>query len=170
MVTIDEEGVNWTGHAKVDTENYALMAFNFRNSGSDTKVTSCSKVCEESYAKLKKLYDEQREQLGVSSKDANQKFLRSLPFSWSQVSLIMRTKPGVDTLSFNDLYNNLRVFEYDVKGSTASSSSTHNVAFVSFDRTNSTNEVSTAYGVSTSSGHNSYDLLLRHLGNCSMSF
>ncbi|GJW51636.1 putative ribonuclease H-like domain-containing protein [Tanacetum coccineum] len=33
------------------------------NSGSDTKVTSCSKECKESYAKLKKLYDEQRKQL-----------------------------------------------------------------------------------------------------------
>nr|GEV30873.1 xylulose kinase-1 [Tanacetum cinerariifolium] len=51
----------------------------------------------------------------VSTKDVNQKFFRSLPSSWSQVSLIMRTKPGVDTLSFDDLYNNLRVFEFDVK-------------------------------------------------------
>ncbi|GJT12856.1 hypothetical protein Tco_0859898 [Tanacetum coccineum] len=42
---------------------------------------------------------------GVSTEDANQKFLRSLPSAWSQVSLIMRTKPGVDTLSFDDLYN-----------------------------------------------------------------
>ncbi|GJY04533.1 putative ribonuclease H-like domain-containing protein [Tanacetum coccineum] len=41
----------------------------------------------------------------------------------------MRTKPGVDSLSFDDLYNNLRVFESDVKGSTTSSSSTQNVAF-----------------------------------------
>ncbi|GJV30297.1 hypothetical protein Tco_1386745 [Tanacetum coccineum] len=60
---------------------------------------------------------------GVSTEDANQKFLRSLPSAWSQVSLIMRTKLGVDTLSFDDLYNNLRVFESDIKGSTASSSS-----------------------------------------------
>ncbi|GKE94567.1 hypothetical protein Tco_1579422, partial [Tanacetum coccineum] len=66
----------------------------------------------------------------------------SLPFAWSQVSLITRTKPGVDSLSFDDLYNNLRVFEYDVKGSTASSSSTQNVAFVS-ENTSSTNDVST---------------------------
>ncbi|GJT84035.1 hypothetical protein Tco_1058377 [Tanacetum coccineum] len=56
--------------------------------------------------------------------------------------------------SFDDLYNNLRVFESDVKGSTASSSSTQNVAFVS-ENTSSTNDVSTAYGVSNSSGHNS---------------
>ncbi|GJS53042.1 copia protein [Tanacetum coccineum] len=65
---------------------------------------------------------------GVSTEDANQKFLRSLPSAWSQVSLIMRTKPGVDSLSFDDLYNNLRVFENDVKGSTASSSS-YNMLF-----------------------------------------
>ncbi|GJW78133.1 hypothetical protein Tco_0139815 [Tanacetum coccineum] len=69
-------------------------------------------------------------------------------------SLIMRTKPGVDSLSFYDLYNNLRVFESDVKGSTASSSSTQNVAFV-LENTSSTNDVSTAYGASNSSGHNS---------------
>nr|GEV09553.1 hypothetical protein [Tanacetum cinerariifolium] len=63
----------------------------------------------------------------VSTKDANKKFLRSLPSSWSRVSLIMRTKPEVDTLNFDNLYNNLRVFESDVKGSTGSSLSTQNV-------------------------------------------
>nr|GEY16924.1 ribonuclease H-like domain-containing protein [Tanacetum cinerariifolium] len=79
---------------------------------------------------------------GVSHEDANQKFLRSLPSFWSQVALIMRTKPGLDTLSFDDLYNNLRVLERDVKGTTASSSSnTQNVAFMSGDNTSSTNDV-----------------------------
>ncbi|GJV43630.1 putative reverse transcriptase domain-containing protein [Tanacetum coccineum] len=92
---------------------------------------------------------------GVSTEDVNQKFLRSLPSSWSQVSLVMRTKPEVDNLSIDDLHNNLRVFESDIKGSTGSSSSAQNVAFVSFESTNSTNDVSTAYGVSTSSSYNS---------------
>ncbi|GJX57757.1 ribonuclease H-like domain-containing protein [Tanacetum coccineum] len=91
---------------------------------------------------------------GVSTKDVNQKFLRSLPSAWSQVSLIMRTKPRVDSLSFDDLYNNLRVFKSDVKGSTASSSSPQNVTFVS-ENTNSTNDVSTAYCVPNPSGQNS---------------
>nr|GEW35890.1 ribonuclease H-like domain-containing protein [Tanacetum cinerariifolium] len=86
---------------------------------------------------------------GVSNEDANQKFLRSLPSSWSQVALIMRTKPGIYTLSFDDLYNNLRVFERDVKGTSSSSSNIQNVAFVSAESTSSTNEVSTAYGVSS---------------------
>nr|GEU63409.1 putative ribonuclease H-like domain-containing protein [Tanacetum cinerariifolium] len=78
---------------------------------------------------------------GVSNEDANQKFLRSLPFSWSQVALIMRTKPGLDTLSFNDLYNNRRVFERDVKATTASSTNTQNMVFVSGENTSSTNHV-----------------------------
>ncbi|GKF74758.1 ribonuclease H-like domain-containing protein, partial [Tanacetum coccineum] len=48
--------------------------------------------------------------------------------------------------------NKTLVFENDVKGSTASSSNLQNIAFVS-ENTNSTNKVSTAYGVSHSSGH-----------------
>ncbi|GJS91821.1 hypothetical protein Tco_0774457 [Tanacetum coccineum] len=41
------------------------------------------------------------------------------------------TKPGIDDLSSDDLYNNLKVFEYDIKGSNTSSSNSPNVAFVS---------------------------------------
>ncbi|GJR71030.1 ribonuclease H-like domain-containing protein [Tanacetum coccineum] len=63
LVTIDGDGVDWTGYAEDEQENFALMAYS--NSGSNTEVTSCSKECEESYAKLKKLYDEQREQLDI---------------------------------------------------------------------------------------------------------
>nr|GEW55896.1 retrovirus-related Pol polyprotein from transposon TNT 1-94 [Tanacetum cinerariifolium] len=78
---------------------------------------------------------------GVSHEDANKKFLRSLPFSWTQVALIMRTNPGLDTLSFDDLYDNLRVFERDVKGTTASSLNTQNVAFVFANNTSITNDI-----------------------------
>ncbi|GKA32097.1 ribonuclease H-like domain-containing protein [Tanacetum coccineum] len=64
LVTIDGEGVDWTSHSE-EEEDYALMACN--SSGSDTEVSSCSKECKESYAKLKKLYDEQRAQLSDAS-------------------------------------------------------------------------------------------------------
>ncbi|GJR99492.1 putative ribonuclease H-like domain-containing protein [Tanacetum coccineum] len=64
LVTIDGEGVDWTSHSK-EEEDYALMAYN--SSGSDTEVTSCSNECKESYDKLKKLYDAQREQLSDAS-------------------------------------------------------------------------------------------------------
>ncbi|GKC30861.1 hypothetical protein Tco_1038155 [Tanacetum coccineum] len=65
LVTLNGEGVDWTSHAEDEQENFTLMAYS--NSGSDTEVTSSSKECVESYAKLKKLYDEQREQLGDAS-------------------------------------------------------------------------------------------------------
>ncbi|GJR57922.1 ribonuclease H-like domain-containing protein [Tanacetum coccineum] len=100
----------------------------------------------ESKKMQKYILKQQFEGFSVSNSEGMHKgYDRSLPSAWSQISLIMRTKPGVDSLSFDDLYNNLRVFEPDVKGSTASSSSTQNVAFVS-KNTSSTNEVSTAYG------------------------
>ncbi|GJU04144.1 putative ribonuclease H-like domain-containing protein [Tanacetum coccineum] len=35
LVTLDREGVDWTGHAEDEQENFALMAYN--NSGSDTE-------------------------------------------------------------------------------------------------------------------------------------
>ncbi|GJW69712.1 hypothetical protein Tco_0126629 [Tanacetum coccineum] len=55
----------------------------------------------------------------VSKEDINQKFLRSLPPSWSQIALIMRNKPDIDQTDIDDLYNNLRVYEDEMK-STAS--------------------------------------------------
>ncbi|GJV03348.1 ribonuclease H-like domain-containing protein [Tanacetum coccineum] len=43
----------------------------------------------------------------VSTEDANHKFLRSLPPAWSNLAMTMRTNPEIDTLSIDDLYNNL---------------------------------------------------------------
>nr|GEW00306.1 ribonuclease H-like domain-containing protein [Tanacetum cinerariifolium] len=88
---------------------------------------------------------------GVSIKDVNQKFLRSLHASWSQLSLIMRTKPGVDTISFDDLYNNIKFFEFDVKGSTTSSSSTNNV--LALRRPKSSALIVTREGISLESAY-----------------
>nr|GEV37413.1 copia protein [Tanacetum cinerariifolium] len=63
---------------------------------------------------------------GVSTKDANQKFLRSLPSAWSNISLIMRNKPGINNLDIDYLYNNLKVYEADIKASSGSSSNSQN--------------------------------------------
>nr|GEY90895.1 xylulose kinase-1 [Tanacetum cinerariifolium] len=48
--------------------------------------------------------------------DVNIKFLRALPPSWSQVALTLKTRGGLEYLSFDDLYNKLRSLEIDVKG------------------------------------------------------
>ncbi|GKC37932.1 hypothetical protein Tco_1050316, partial [Tanacetum coccineum] len=71
----------------------------------------------------------------VPNEDANQKFLRALPSSWNNVALIMRNKDGIDDLDIDDLYNNLKVFEADIKGSSGSSSNSQNVAFLSAEDT-----------------------------------
>nr|GEV54470.1 ribonuclease H-like domain-containing protein [Tanacetum cinerariifolium] len=63
---------------------------------------------------------------GVSTKDANQNFLRSLPLAWSNISLIMRNKLGIDNLDIDYLYNNLKVYKADIKGSSGSSSNSQN--------------------------------------------
>ncbi|GJZ35154.1 ribonuclease H-like domain-containing protein [Tanacetum coccineum] len=55
----------------------------------------------------------------VSKEDINQKFLRILPLSWSQIALIMRNKPDINEVDIDDHYNNLRVYEDELK-STAS--------------------------------------------------
>ncbi|GJV77927.1 ribonuclease H-like domain-containing protein [Tanacetum coccineum] len=60
-----------------------------------------------------------------------------------------RNKPDLETLSMDDLYNNLKIYEAEVMGSSSTSQNTQNVAFVSSNRTGSTNEaVKTAHGVS----------------------
>ncbi|GJS16399.1 hypothetical protein Tco_0410871 [Tanacetum coccineum] len=81
--------------------------------------------------------------------------LTTLPSSWNNVALIMRNKDGIDDLDIDDLYNNLKVFEADVKGSSGSSSNSQNVAFLSTEDTSSSNEVNNANGVSTALDHNS---------------
>nr|GFA20173.1 hypothetical protein [Tanacetum cinerariifolium] len=82
------------------------------------------------------------------------KLLRSLPPAWNTHTLIMRNKSDLDTLSIDDLYNNLKVYEAKIKGQSSSSSSlnSQNMSFVSSDNTSSTNDaVNTAHSVSTTS-------------------
>ncbi|GJT35057.1 hypothetical protein Tco_0925476 [Tanacetum coccineum] len=84
--------------------------------------------------------------------DENLKLLRSLPLAWNNIALIMRNKFDLDTLSMDDLYNNLKVYESEIKGESSSSSNSQNVAFVSLENTSSTNEaVNTAHDVTTAS-------------------
>nr|GFC15701.1 xylulose kinase-1 [Tanacetum cinerariifolium] len=42
----------------------------------------------------------------------------ALPSSWSQVALTLKTKGGLELLSFDDLYYKLKTLEVDVKGYT----------------------------------------------------
>ncbi|GJS33784.1 putative ribonuclease H-like domain-containing protein [Tanacetum coccineum] len=63
-----------------------------------------------------------------------------------------RNKPDLDGLSMDDLYNNLKVYEAEIKSQSSLNSNSQNVAFVSSKNTSSTNEaVNTDLDVSTAS-------------------
>ncbi|GKA74310.1 putative ribonuclease H-like domain-containing protein [Tanacetum coccineum] len=105
---------------------------------------SSSEGLDQTYDKLQKLIS-QLEILGetISQEDMNLKFLRSLPSEWKTHTLIWRNKPDLDTLSMDDLYNNLKIYETEVKGSSSSNQNSQNVAFVSSNNSGSSNQ---AYG------------------------
>ncbi|GJT51080.1 ribonuclease H-like domain-containing protein [Tanacetum coccineum] len=80
--------------------------------------------------------------------------LRSLSPEWNTHSVVWRNKADLDTMSMDDLYNNLKVYELEVKEISSSNSSTQNMAFVSSsnNNTSSSNEaVNAAHGVTTDS-------------------
>ncbi|GJZ90767.1 putative ribonuclease H-like domain-containing protein, partial [Tanacetum coccineum] len=113
-------------------------------------IGSSSEGLDQTYDRLQKLIS-QLEIMGetISQEDINLKLLRSLPSEWKTHTLIWRNKPDLETLSMDDLYNNLKIYEAEVMGSSSTSQNTQNVAFVSSNITGSTNEaVKTAHGVS----------------------
>nr|GEZ40427.1 hypothetical protein [Tanacetum cinerariifolium] len=88
----------------------------------------------------------------ISQEDMNMKLLRSLPSEWKTHTLIWRNKPDLKTLSMDDLYNNLKIYEGEVMGSLSTTQKTQNIDFVSSNNTNSTNKaVNAAHGVSAAS-------------------
>nr|GEV26897.1 hypothetical protein [Tanacetum cinerariifolium] len=69
----------------------------------------------------------------------------------------IRNKANVDTMSMDDLYNNLKVYESEVKGMSSSNSNIQKMAFLSSTNrstngaVNTTQAVNTANGISTAS-------------------
>ncbi|GJY28846.1 hypothetical protein Tco_0404613 [Tanacetum coccineum] len=87
--------------------------------------------------------------------DVNLKLLRSLPSKWKTHTLIWRNKPDLEDLSMDDLYNNLKIYEDEIMGSSSTNQNTQNVAFMSSNITSNTNEaVTTAHGVSDANSKN----------------
>nr|GEZ63707.1 hypothetical protein [Tanacetum cinerariifolium]GFA23455.1 hypothetical protein [Tanacetum cinerariifolium] len=63
--------------------------------------------------------------------DVNMKFLRGLPPYWYGITLILKTKGGLEYISFDDLYNKLKFLEIETKGYSSSSSTLSNATFLS---------------------------------------
>nr|GEZ78605.1 ribonuclease H-like domain-containing protein [Tanacetum cinerariifolium] len=77
------------------------------------------------------------------------KFLRSLPSEWKTHTLIWRNKTDLEDKSLDDLFNSLKIYEFEVKHSSSIGTDSHNLAFVSSTPTDSTTDsVSAAVNVS----------------------
>ncbi|GJR28728.1 hypothetical protein Tco_1104960 [Tanacetum coccineum] len=95
----------------------------------------------------------------INQEDMNLKLLRSLPSKWKTHALIWRNKVEIETISIDVLYNNLKIYEPEITGSSSTSQNSQNVTFVSnnTNNTNNTNKADdTAHGVSTT--HTQKDL------------
>ncbi|GKD94087.1 ribonuclease H-like domain-containing protein [Tanacetum coccineum] len=66
----------------------------------------------------------------------NQKLLRSLSPEWNTHAVMWRNKPELETMSMDNHYNNLKVYETEVKGTSSSNTSTQNMAFFAGNSTN----------------------------------
>ncbi|GJX77846.1 ribonuclease H-like domain-containing protein [Tanacetum coccineum] len=75
-----------------------------------------SKMLDQTFDRLQKLVsrlellDEK-----LSQEDVNQKLLRSLSLEWNTHVVVWRNKAELETMSMDDLYNNLKVYEPEVK-------------------------------------------------------
>ncbi|GJX14497.1 hypothetical protein Tco_0206255 [Tanacetum coccineum] len=114
---------------------------------------SSSETMDQTFDRLQKLITQLEIQGEViTQEDINLKLLRSLPFEWKTHALIWRNKKEIETISLDDLYNNLKIYEPKISGSSSTCQNPKNVSFVSSNSTNSnsnTNEAdNTAYEVS----------------------
>ncbi|GKE97327.1 ribonuclease H-like domain-containing protein, partial [Tanacetum coccineum] len=96
-------------------------------------VESSTEVIEQNYERLQKL---------ISQQDMH----------------VWRNKLEFKTLSLDDLFNNLKAYESKVKGTSSSTTNSHNVAFMSFSSTNNASGVvNNAQGVNTASTQGAAD-------------
>nr|GEZ65736.1 hypothetical protein [Tanacetum cinerariifolium] len=110
------------------------------------------------YDKMQKILSQMNTlKINPEPEDVNIKFLRGLPPSWSSIALILKTKGGLEYISFDDLYNKLKFLEINTKGSSSSSSTFSNAAFVS---TAGSSQGKLSYQESGNDGYGNYTTTL----------
>ncbi|GJZ20350.1 putative ribonuclease H-like domain-containing protein [Tanacetum coccineum] len=122
---------------------------------------SSTEVIEPTYERLQKLISQLKMHGEViHQEEINLKFLRSLSQEWTMHTIVWRNKPEIETLSLDKLFNNLKAYELEVKGTSSLTTNSYNVAFMSSSSTNSaTKAVNTAQGVNTASTQGAADSL-----------
>ncbi|GJU73707.1 hypothetical protein Tco_1265112, partial [Tanacetum coccineum] len=118
-------------------------------------TTASNESLDKAYDRFQKLIS-QLEVHGapISKEDINQKFLRSLPPLWNQIALIMRNKPDIDEIDIDDLYNNLRVYEDEMKRSGRNQGRR---SYVDNSRSNAPTNKSSSHALVAQDGLGGYD-------------
>ncbi|GJV93464.1 hypothetical protein Tco_1541277 [Tanacetum coccineum] len=107
-----------------------------------------SEIMDQTFDRLQKLITQLEIQGEViTQEDINLKLL-SLPSEWKTHALICRNKQEIETISLDNLYNDLKIYEPEISGSSSTSQNPQNVAFVSSNSTNSNSRTNEADNVS----------------------
>nr|GEZ34192.1 hypothetical protein [Tanacetum cinerariifolium] len=85
----------------------------------------------------------------IEQDDLNQKFLTSLAPEWLMHTIVWRNMSDLDTMSLDDLYNHLKVYESEVQKKSETNS--QNMAFISSAKHSRGNEEVNTASVSTAS-------------------
>nr|GFA75675.1 ribonuclease H-like domain-containing protein [Tanacetum cinerariifolium] len=101
-------------HAKVDGKKIIVTESSVRR---DLRLVDEEEILDQTFDRLQKL-ESQLELLEekLSQEDVNQNLLRSLSPEWNTHVVVWRNKANLDTMSMDDLYKNLKVYEPEVKG------------------------------------------------------
>ncbi|GJT79858.1 hypothetical protein Tco_1054200 [Tanacetum coccineum] len=95
-----------------------------------------SKTLEQTFNKLQAIMSHlEFMDVPIEKDDLNQKFLTSLAPEWLMYTIVWRNRDDLDTMSLDDLYNHLKVYEPEVQKKAGSNY--QNMAFISSSNTNS---------------------------------
>nr|GEW12669.1 hypothetical protein [Tanacetum cinerariifolium] len=98
---------------------------------------------------LKQQYGNFKAEGSETLDDLNKKFLTSLAPEWLMHTIVWRNRSDLDTMSLDDLYNHLKVYESEVQKKSVQNS--HNMAFISSAKHSRGNEEVNTASVSTAS-------------------
>nr|GEW29878.1 hypothetical protein [Tanacetum cinerariifolium] len=109
-----------------------------------------SKTLEKTFTRLQVIIGQlQFMDVEIKQDDLNQKFLTSLASEWLMHTIVWRNRSDLDTMSLNDLYNHLKVYELEVQKK--SEPNPQNMAFISSAKHSSGNEDGNTVYVPTAS-------------------
>nr|GEX81217.1 hypothetical protein [Tanacetum cinerariifolium] len=110
------------------TNQLKLQYGNFKAKGSET--------LEQTFKKLQAIMSHlEFMDVEIEQDDLNQMFLTSLAPEWLMYTIVWRNRDDLDTMSMDDVYNHLKVYEPEVQKKSESNS--QNMAFISSSNTSS---------------------------------